>query len=68
MQTTARGLHRDDGLGVIKTTQRMIENIKKGLCSIFNKYGLKITIEANKKIANFPLLLPLIYRTGKYQK
>ena len=52
------GLYRDDGLGVIKATVREIENIKKDLCSIFNKYGLKITIEANKKIVNF---LDVIY-------
>ena len=27
--------------------------MKKDLCKIFNKYGLMITIEANKKIVNF---------------
>jgi hypothetical protein len=52
------GLYRDDGLGVIKATAR-----QKDLCSIFNKYGLKITIEANKKIVNF-LTLPLICQPG----
>ena len=30
-----------------------VEMIKKDLCKIFNKYGLKITMEANKKIVNF---------------
>ena len=60
------GLYRDDGLGVIKATAREIENIKKDLCSIFNKYGLKITIEANKKIVNF-LDVTLNLSTGKYQ-
>ena len=49
------GLYRDDGLGVIKATAREIENIKKDLCSIFNKYGLKITVEANKKIISTSL-------------
>ena len=60
------GLYRDDGLGVIKATAREIENIKKDLCSIFNKYGLKITIEANKKIVNF-LDVTLNLSTVKYQ-
>ena len=41
------GLYRDDGLGVIKATPREVESIKKDLCTIFNNYGLKITIEAN---------------------
>ena len=27
--------------------------IKKDFCNIFGKYGLKITIEANKQIVNF---------------
>ena len=61
------GLYRDDGLGVIKATARDIENIKKDLCSIFNKYGLKITIEANvKKTVNF-LDVRLNLSTGKNQ-
>ncbi|CAB4040461.1 Hypothetical predicted protein, partial [Paramuricea clavata] len=60
------GLYRDDGLGAIKATACEIENIKKDLCSIFNKYGLKITIEANKKIVNF-LDVTLNLSTGKYQ-
>ena len=47
------GLYRDDGLGVIKATPHKIEIIKKDICSIFNNHGLKITIEANKKIVDF---------------
>ena len=47
------GLYRDDGLGIIKATPRQIELIKKDLCALFNNHGLKITIEANKKIVNF---------------
>ena len=47
------GLYRDDGLGVINASPRRVELIKKGLCTLFNQYGLKITIEANKKIVNF---------------
>ena len=45
-------LYRDDGLGIVKQSAREIERIKKDLCSIFNTYGLKITIEANKKIVS----------------
>ena len=44
------GFYRDDGLGVTKASPRQAELIKKELRSIFAKYGLKITIEANKKV------------------
>ena len=47
------GLYRDDGLPVVNSTPRVIENIKKDICRIFNNNGLRITIEANKKIINF---------------
>ena len=60
------GLYRDDGLGIVKESAREIERIKKDLCSTFNTYGLKITIEANKKIVNF-LDVTLNLSTGKYQ-
>ena len=49
------GLYRDDGLGVIKATPRKVDSIKKDLCTIFNNYGLKITIEVNKKIVNLDI-------------
>lgn len=47
------GLYRDDGLATTNTTPRDTENIKKEICRIFNRNGLRITIEANKKIINF---------------
>ena len=47
------GLYRDDGLAVVNSTPRVIENIKKDICRIFNDNGLCITIEANKMIINF---------------
>ena len=50
----------------MKESAREIERIKKDLLSIFNTYGLKITIEANKKIVNF-LDVTLNLSTGKYQ-
>ena len=59
------GLYRDDGLGIIKATPREVENIKKSLCFIFQTYGLKITIEANKKVVNF-LDVTLNLNTGKF--
>ena len=59
------GLYRDDGLGVTTAPPRQVELIKKGLCDIFKRYGLKITIEANKKIVNF-LDVTLNLTTGKY--
>ena len=47
------GLYRDDGLAITNTTPRETENTKKEICRIFNCNGLRITIEANKKIINF---------------
>ena len=43
------GLYRDDGLGVMNASPRQTEIIKKELCNIFGKFGLKITIEPTKK-------------------
>ena len=60
------GLYRDDGLGDLKATPREIEITKKDLCSIFKNHGLKITIEANKKIVDF-LDVTLNLSTQKYQ-
>ena len=47
------GLYRDDGLAVCNASPRDTENIKKEICRVFNQNGLRITIEANKKIINF---------------
>ena len=46
-------LYRDDGLATTNTKPRDTENIKKEICRIFNRNGLRITIEANKKIISF---------------
>ena len=59
------GLYRDDGLGVTRASPRHTEMIKKELCNIFGKFGLKITIEANKQIVNF-LDVTLNLTNGKY--
>ena len=50
---TSVGLYRDDGLGIFHESPRRIDQIKKQICKTFNKNGLKITIEANKKVVNF---------------
>jgi hypothetical protein len=60
------GLYRDDGLAVCKGSPRYIENIKKHLCNVFSKHNLRITIEANKKSANY-LDINLDLRTGHYK-
>ena len=46
-------LYRDDGLGVSRSTPRQREGIKKKICQIFNKHGLNVTGDANKKIVQF---------------
>ena len=47
------GLYRDDGLGAFRESPRHIENIKKQICKVFTNNGLRINIEANKKIVDF---------------
>ena len=58
-------IDRDNGLGISKASPRQTELIKKDLCGIFSNYGLKITIEANKKTVNF-LDVTLDLSSGKY--
>ncbi len=59
------GLYRDDGLGISNKSPREVELIKKDLCATFRKYGLKITIEANKKCVDF-LDVTLNLSNGKH--
>ena len=47
------GLYRDDGLAICKATPKEIEKNKQEGCQVFKSNGLKITIEANKKVVNF---------------
>ena len=47
------GLYRDDGLAICKATPKEIEKTKQEVNQVFKSEGLKITIEANKKIVNF---------------
>lgn len=60
------GLYRDDGLAVIKATPKDTEKIKKQLCKIFNKHGLRITVEANLKTVNY-LDVTLKLNNGEYK-
>ena len=48
------GLYRDDGLAVFKNISGpKSERIKKNFQSLFEKYGLAIIIECNKKVVDF---------------
>ena len=47
------GLYRDDGLAICKATPKKIEKTKQEVSQVFKSNGLKITIDANKKIVNF---------------
>ena len=47
------GLYRDDGLAIFKATPKEIEKTNQEVCQVFKSNGLKITIEANKKVVNF---------------
>jgi hypothetical protein len=47
------GLYRDDGLAACNASPQTIDKLKKDICTIFNKQGLKITIDTNKKVHKF---------------
>ena len=47
------GLYRDDGLGVTTQIPQQVEKTKKNVCDIFRNMGLKIAIDANKKVVDF---------------
>ena len=47
------GKFRDDGLGVSSATPRQREQIKKKICEVYSKHGLKITAETNKTVVQF---------------
>ena len=47
------GCYKDDSLAVSKLTSKQTETLKKKMCATFRKFGLEITIEANKKQSNF---------------
>ena len=60
------GLFKDDGLAASNTSPRGIENIKKKICELFKKFGLRITIEANKKVVQY-LDVELNLNNGTYK-
>ena len=47
------GLYRDDGIAVGRATPRESKKIKQEVSNTFKANGLKITLEANKKIVDF---------------
>ena len=48
------GKFRDDGLAVSYATPRQNEKVyKKSICEVYTKYGLGITVEANKTVVQF---------------
>ena len=47
------GLFRDDGLGASDAPKHEIDNIKQKICEVFRNQGLRITVDANKKIVQF---------------
>ena len=47
------GLYKDDGLAVTRLSPQRAENVKKKICSLFQKHGLRITIEANKQVVQY---------------
>ena len=47
------GLYRDDGLDAFKISPQRLGRVKKQICKVFKDNGLRITIDANKKIVNF---------------
>ena len=60
------GLYRDDGLTTCAKSSKEVEAIKKEMCKIFKHNSLQITIEANKKVADF-LDITLDLRTAIYK-
>ena len=47
------GLYRDDNLLVVEGGGQEAERVKKKLCAMYKREGLKITAEANLKIVQF---------------
>ena len=66
IMTNTQNESRINGLGISNASPRRTSLIKKDLCDIFRNYGLKITIEADKKTSSF-LDVTLSLSTGKYK-
>ena len=48
-----QGLYRDDFISVVEVSGPQVERLRKNLFKFFGEHGLKITIEANVKKADF---------------
>ena len=67
LETHCIGLYRDDGLGVLKDAPgHVADATRKSITSLFKQHGLRVTINANIKIANF-LDTQFDLETGKYR-
>ena len=49
----AIGGYKDDNLAVSRASPRQTELMKKKICEVFRRYGLQVTIEANKQVVQF---------------
>ena len=67
LPTSKIGLYRDDGLLLVdKPNNRQMDRIRKKIHEIFNKEGLKITVENPCKVVNF-LDITLNSADGSYR-
>ena len=64
-QELSDGLHRNDGLAVVKSLSGPeIERMKKRVIKTLKNYGLKITIKGNVRIVNFPYVTFNLYKNN----
>jgi hypothetical protein len=47
------GIYRDDGLATTCAPPRQVEVLKKKICAVFTKHGLRTTADANMKVVDF---------------
>ena len=59
------GLYRDEGLAISFNSARVTENIKKKICTVFEKNGLRVEIKANLRTVDF-LDITMDIETGIY--
>ena len=47
------GIYRDDALMIVKGNAGRCDSLRKSICDLFGKYGLRVTVEANVMSVNF---------------
>ena len=61
------GLYRDDGLAIVKdATGHGADRLRKEIIQVFQTHGLKITIDANRKVVDY-LDISMNPNTGTFQ-